>query len=43
MSSMYLRSYDFLIGLSGHEGGEFIVGGKDHRFTTIEIEVFKVF
>ncbi len=41
-SSMYLGSYEFPNGVSGNEGGEFIVGGSDFFFQTVEIEVFQV-
>jgi len=37
---MNLTSYEFPNGLSGDEGGKFIVGGSDHKFQTVEIEVF---
>jgi hypothetical protein len=39
---MNLTSYEFPNGLSGNEGGEFIVGGSDSYFQTVEIEVFQV-
>jgi len=41
-SFMNLTSYEFPNGLSGDEGGKFIVGGSDHKFQTVEIEVFQV-
>jgi len=34
--------YEFPNGKSGTEGGQFIVGGSDHKFQTAEIEVFQV-
>jgi len=37
---MNLTSYEFPNGLSEDEGGKFIVGGSDHKFQTVEIEVF---
>ncbi len=39
-SYMNLTSYEFPNGLSEDEGGKFIVGGSDHKFQTVEIEVF---
>ncbi len=39
---MNFISYEFPNGLSGFEGGKFIVGGFDHYFQTVEIEVFQV-
>jgi len=41
-SFMNFSSYEFPNVLSGNEGGEFIVGGYDHKFQTVEIEVFQV-
>jgi len=41
-SFMNLRSYEFPNGKSGSEGGQFIVGGSDKFFQTVEIEVFQV-
>jgi len=40
-SYMNLHSYEFPNGLSGAEGGKFIVGGSDKKFQIIEIEVFQ--
>jgi len=39
---MHLTSYEFPNGMSGNEGGEFILGGSDYKFQTAEIEVFQV-
>ena len=39
---MRLESYEFPDGRRGDEGGEFMVGGGDYRFQTVEIEVFEV-
>ena len=41
-SYMDLHSYEFPNGLSGNEGGKFIVGGSDHKFQSVEIKVFQV-
>ncbi len=41
-SYMNLKSYEFPNGLSGNEGGKFIVGGSNNYFQTVEIEVFQV-
>jgi len=41
-SYMELYSYEFPNGMSGNEGGEFILGGSDYKFQTAEIEVFQV-
>jgi hypothetical protein len=41
-SFMKFLSYEFQNGKSDHEGGKFIVGGSDHNFQTVEIEVFQV-
>ena len=41
-SYMNLKSYEFPNGISGNEGGQFIVGGYDNKFQTAEIEVFQV-
>jgi len=41
-SYMNLNSYDFPNGMNDEEGGKFIVGGFDHCFQTVEIEVFQV-
>jgi len=41
-SFMNFNSYEFPNGLSGYEGGKFIVGGSDHYFHTVEVEVFQV-
>ncbi len=41
-SYMYLYSYEFPNGVSWNEGDQFIVGGSDHHFQTVEIEVFQV-
>jgi hypothetical protein len=42
-SYMHLSSYEFPSGKGGNEGGQFIVGGYDHKFQTAEIEVFRVY
>jgi len=39
---MTLHSYEYPDGKSGNEGGNFIVGGSDNHFQTVEIEVFQV-
>jgi len=41
-SYMIFSAYEFPNGLSGHEGGKFLVGGSDSCFQTVEIEVFQV-
>jgi hypothetical protein len=41
-SFMNIQSYEYPCGISGYEGGQFIVGGSDHYFQTVEIEVFQV-
>ncbi len=38
---MILHSYEFPNGNSGNEGGKLIVGGSDHSFLIVEIEVFQ--
>ena len=42
LSSINLHSNEFPNGKCGNEGGKFIVGGSDHIFQTVEIEVFQV-
>ncbi len=42
-SHMDLHSYEFPNRKSGKEGGNFIKGGADHKFQTVEIEVYQVF
>ena len=42
-SSMNLSSYEYPNGLSGREGGRFIVGGADGNFQTVEVEVYQCF
>ncbi len=39
---MNLSAYEFPNGKICTEGGQFIVGGYDHTFQTVEIEVFQV-
>jgi len=41
-SYMGFSSYEFPYRKSGYEGGIFILGGYDHFFQTVEIEVFQV-
>ncbi len=35
-------NYEFPNGISGTEGGKFIVGGSDNKFQTVEVEMFQV-
>ena len=37
-----LNSYEFPEGKSGKKGSNFIVGGTDYCFKTVEIEVFQI-
>jgi len=41
-SYMKFGFYEFPNGMSGAQGGKFIVGGSDHKFQSVEIEVFQV-
>ncbi len=41
-SYMKFRSYEFPNGMGDIEGGKFVLGGSDHFFQTVEIEVFWV-
>ena len=38
---MCLDSFEFPEGKSGHEGGKFMVGGADHKFQSVEVEIFQ--
>jgi len=41
-SYMKFGFYEFPNGISGTEGGKFIVGGSDNKFQTVEVEMFQV-
>ncbi len=41
-SCIELYLYEFPNGKGGIEGEKFIVGGSDHKFQTVEIEVFQI-
>ena len=41
-SYIKLSSFEYPNGLSGNEGGRFIVGCADNWFQTVEIEIFEV-
>jgi len=41
-SYMKFHSYEFSNGIRGSEAGKLIVGGSDHKFQSVEIEVFQV-